>query len=681
MPCDFAETADGLVLIANGIDPVQRWTGGSEPTEPAGIVAPTLTPTLVQTGTDGPIAGKYRAFLRYVTADGSVSNLSPVSPEITALGATGFTYGNLDIPVTQRVILRQLLRNTDGQYRVFYVDVETDDLSSASLTGSKTDAELAASEAVAILDANGRVASDRYGPPPAHKPFLAYHIDCMWLAGEQAFAEGSIAVTQYGTTVTGYGTRWPKSFVGRFLYASGSSQSYEILAVDVENQTLTLLDEYLGSTDPYAEYAIRPPPAESSLVYFSEAGLPEAWPATNALALPQDGDIVTGLMPYRSFLYILKRRTMYRLTAQSDPLLDGFMFRVGGRGCVNNRCWVVIESAAYMMDDGGIYKFSGDDTEAISTPIQNLFRRDNPGAICWAASRYFHAAHDLSGETIRWLVSLRGEYLPRHALCFAYKMNRWWIEEFPLPIGASAVGRSGRITGGWGDDGRAVYLGGPAGAIYALGRSALDTFASDVGYTTSGTTTSAGGDTLTDLAASFDTTWANVPVAITSGRGAGQLRIIVSATSTVLRVNETWSTKPDGTSKYQVGGIRYHYRGARLRYAGAEARDGRSAELCFEPTVAPSECRLRVIEDFSTTALRAGRDIGLGQRPFGVSAKKAAFETRIDLSAKNGIQWVRFDGHRELSTDGPRLVAVELEGCTGAERVRFGEMLLNGLVR
>lgn len=681
MPCDFAETADGTVLICNGIDPVQRWAGGSEPVEPAGIVAPTLAPTLIQTGNNGPIAGKYRAFIRFVAADGSVSDLSPVSAEATALGATGMVYGNLDVPHGGRASLRQILRNTDGQYRVFYVDIETGDLSSTTLTGTKTDAELAGSEGVAILDADARPSANRFAPPPSTKPFIAYHIDRMWMAGEQAFAEGSVAVTQYTTTVTGYGTRWPASFVGRFLYVAGSGTSYEISAVDVAAQTLTLTAAYQGDTDLFAEYAIRPPPAEGRVVAFTEAGLPEAWPVFNAISLPQDGDTVTGLMPYRSFLYILERRTMYRLTAQSDPLLDGFMFRTGGRGCVNNRCWVVIEEAAYLMDDGGCYRFTGGDAEAISTPVQNLFRRDNPGAICWAGSRYFHAAHDIQGETIRWFVSLRGEYLPRHALCFGYKTNRWWIEEFPVPIGASCVGRSGRVTGGWGDDGRTVYLGGPASAVYAIAGGALDVIGSLSGFSVTGNVSTAGADTLTDGSAIFDTTWANLPVVITSGRGAGQSRIIVSATATRLRVNETWSIKPDATSKYQVGGIRYHYRGARLRYAGAEARDGRSSEITFAPTAQPSECRLRIIEDFAAVGTRMGRTIGLGQRPAGVSAKTAAFEQRLDLSAPRGVEWVRFDGHRELGTDGPRLAAVELEGCAGADRVRFGEMLLNGLIR
>ncbi len=683
MPDCFAETSDGVVLIANGIDPVARWASGSDLITPAGVFPPTDTPTLAQIGSGGPITGKYRAYLRYVTEDGLTSNLSPVSDEISLLGATGVTYGNLQPSLNDRVTLRQVLRNTDGQYRTFYVDAETSDPLTTTLTGSKVDAELANSEAVSILDVDGRPSANRFAPPPSIKPFIAPYLDRMWFAGEQSFAEGSVSLIQYSTFVQGYGTRWPSTFVNRLFYVGGTGVSYAISAVDVANQTLTLGEEYQGETDLFAEYAIRPPPSERRIVNFSEAGLPEAVPAYNGLALPQDGDAVTGLMPYRSFLYVLERRSMFRITAQNDPLLDAFVFQVGGRGCVNNRCWVVVERTAYLMDDGGCYRFTGgDDAEAISTPIQDLFRRNSTGAICWAGSRYFHANLDLQGETIRWFVSLRGEYLPRHALCFAYKAGKWWIEEYPVPIGASCVGRSGRTTGGWGDDGRSAFLGGPAGTLYVLGGDTLDVAGAVSSATTSGAVTSAGGDTLTDLTAAFDTDWANVPVVISSGRGAGQLRIIVSATATQLRVNETWAVMPDTTSKYQVGGIRYRYRGARLRYTGAEARDGRSAEITFAPLSTPSECRFSLVEDFAKAGLRMGREIGAGQRPQpGVSAKKSAFEERIDLSSPRGVAWIRFDGHRELSTDGPRLVAVGLDGCAGAEQVRFGEALLNGLIR
>jgi hypothetical protein len=677
MPDDFAESAEGVLLAANGVDPVVRWDGYLTQAIPAGIAGPADAPALAGSGS-GSITGKYRAFVRFLDAAGNVSNLSPVSDEASLIGNGQVDYTGVAVPASGRVTRRQVLRNTDGQYAVFYVDVDTADLTSTTLTGLSTDAELAAGEAVPLLDPQGRPLADRYDPPPSTKPFLAFHLNRMWAAGEQPYAEGSAAVVRFSAAVAGYGTNWPASLAGRFFYVPGASRSYEIAAVDPVAQTLTLAEPWEDAGDPFAEYAVRPAPAEAGLVYFSEAGLPEAWPPTNALSLPEDGDEVTALMPYRSFLYVLKRRQMYRVTAQADPLLDGFVFRAVGRGCVNHRSWVVVEQTAYLMDEAGVYRFSGgDEAEVLSTPVQNLFRRDDPRSICWAAARYFHAAYDPSQEVIRWYVSLRGEYLPRHALCLAYNLGRWWVEEYAVPVGASCVGRAGRPTGGWGDAGRQVYLGGPAGAVYAAGGQDLDGV--DPGPTTRGACTAATDDTLTDSRAAFDPAWANVPVAVTGGRGLGQVRVVVSATATTLRVGEPWSTRPDATSTYQVGGIRYRYLGQRLRYVPTEDRDGRSVELTFQPLAAPADLWLRLYHDFAATPVVAGREVGPGQRGAPARVAKAAREVRVDLSHVAGVYWQRFDGHREGGTDSPRHVTVELQGVAGPERVRLGSALLNGM--
>ena len=44
-------------------------------------------------------------------------------------------------------------------------------------------------------------------------------------------------------------------------------------------------------------------------------------------------------------------------------------------------------------------------------------------------------------------------------------------------------------------------------------------------------------------------------VEIIAGTGAGQVRRIVSNTSTKLRLDRAWDVLPDTTSQYQIGGI------------------------------------------------------------------------------------------------------------------------------
>lgn len=680
MPNSFAESADGVVLIADGIGPVLRWDGLSNAAQTAGITPPdpATVPVIAGSGSGG-ITGAYRAYVRFVAEDGRLSNLSTVSAEVTVNAIGQIDYSNLPAASQFGVSRRQLLRNTDGQYDVFYVDVDTIDLTSTTLTGFSTDAQLAAGESVTLLDSAGNSLANRFTPPPNTKPFLAYHLGRMWLAGEATYAEGSIRVEQGKNVVTGVATEWQSTFAGRRLYVQGQPRTYDIDTCDPLAQTITLVDSYEGDTDIFAQYAIKPQPADAQALYFSEAGLPEAWPATNGFAMPEDGDDVTGMREFGSFLLIFKRRRMYRLTAQTDPGDDGFLFFAIGRGCVNHRCHVVVDEMLYSLDEGGVFRTGGgDQTDPLSDSIQNLFRKNEDGAVNWAASRYFHCSHSPAEEQIRWFVAFRGEYLPRHALCFHYKTGKWWIEEYATPIGCSLLGRIGRPTNAWNDAGEQLYFGGVAGELYASGGE-CDGIPSQ-GATNRGKVTAAGGDTLTDSSAAFDQDWVNVPVCITGGRGKGQQRVVVGATGTTLRVGETWSIRPDTTSTYQVGGIRYRYTGGRLRYAPGDERQARNIEVQFEPVGSKLTADLRINHDFSEVPRILGRNVGTGQTT-GAKATTGDPAWVIDLSKPNGQIWQRLDGHREGDTDGPRLMRIQVEGVSGPEVIRYGEMVLMGVVR
>lgn len=681
MPDCFSESSEGVILVANGIDPMVRWDGFADQFTTAGVVAPTTQPAVVAAGASGSasIVGIYRCYLRFVDKYGNFSNLSPVSDPTQVNGS--ILYANIATTYQPTVARRQILRNTNGQLTVFYVDVDTTDLVSTSFTSTTIDENLANNDAVPLLDANGKSLANLYDPPPDTKPFIVYHLNRMWAVGQQPYSEGSVSITRGSATVLGAGTNWPANFVGRFIYITGATKSYEIAAIDVASQLISLTEFYGDDTDQYAAYSIKPSPAEASLLYYSEAGLPESWPPVNALSLPEDADVVTGLFNYGSFLYVAKRHRLYQVSAQDDPAIDGFVFASISRGCVNNRSWVVVDETVYLMDEGGIYKFSGGtDAEQISTPIQNLFRKSDPGTINWQAQRYFHAVFDPSTEIVRWFVCLRGDYLPRHALAYAYKLNKWWVEEYAVPIGASCNGQVGRPTGGWAEDtGVAVFLGGPASEVYSSGGSTLDGIGSDAA-SIRGKVSSAGLDTLTDVRAAFDTTWENVPVTIVSGRGQGQRRVVVEASATVLRLDESWTVTPDTTSIYQVGGFNYVYRSQRMRYSFSEDQTGRSAEFVYVPTETAMAIMLSMIHDFASDAVPIGRRID-GGRKNATKANPDVPKYEIDLSYQPGSRIIRFDGHRELEVNAPRFLTIILDGSSGPDQVRVGDMVLNGLVR
>lgn len=680
MPNSFAEAEDGVILIADGIGPVLRWDSLTTSAQPAGVFPPNPDTVMLLDGSgSGGITGEYRAYVRFVTGDGRVSNLSTVSPAVTVNAVGQIDYSSVAAANQPGVTRRQVLRNTDGQFAVFYVDIDTTDLTSTFLTGTKTDAQLAASEAVTLLAADGTSLANRHTVPPNTKPFIAPHQGRMYYFGFESYAEGSIRLTNGSTTVVGVATEWQSTFEGRFLYILGSDRTYEIDSCDPIAQTLTLTEAYEGETTLFGQYSIQPPPAERHTVYPSEANLPESVPATNGFTIPEDGGEETGGRNFGSFLWFFKKRRTYRWTCQVDPTKDGFLFYAIGRGCVNNRCHVVVEEQLYALDEGGVYRTGGgDQTEQLSDKIQNLLRKNEEGAVNWSASRYFHCCHSPAEEQIRWFVVFRGEYLPRFALCLHYKTGKWWLEEYPVPIGCSELARIGRPTAVWNDDGEQLYFGGPAGELYASGGICDGVPA--IGPTNRGKVTAAGSDTLTDSGAAFDTALKNVPVVITNGRGKGQLRVVVLTTGTTLRVNEAWAIKPDATSVYQLGGIRYRYTSGRLRYAPSESNAARNVEFQFEPVKGAITSDFSITHDFSATPRVLGRNVGIGQT-LGAKAVKGDFAWELELNKPNGAIWRRFDGHREGDTDGPRLMRVQVEGVSGPELIRYGEMVLMGVVR
>lgn len=87
-PFSFAETSDGHLLLANGIDPMLKWNGQSNVAETAGVVAPVNPITLGGVG-PGPIVGKFVAYVRFIDDHNNPSNLSPVS-NIMDTGSDGF---------------------------------------------------------------------------------------------------------------------------------------------------------------------------------------------------------------------------------------------------------------------------------------------------------------------------------------------------------------------------------------------------------------------------------------------------------------------------------------------------------------------------------------------------------------------------------------------------------------
>lgn len=161
-----------------------------------------------------------------------------------------------------------------------------------------------------------------------------------------------------------------------------------------------------------------------NLVMFSEAGEPESVPECNTLELQEDGDNVVGGMVVGSYLYLLKRRHIYRLGTAGDPRLDASAMLVAERGCLNDRCWCRVEGVAFVLDENGVYVFDGNSVEPIDTPVRDYLLED----VNWSAEDTFSVAKSADEEVVKVLLAFGTDTTPKNALCYQYRLKQWHLE-------------------------------------------------------------------------------------------------------------------------------------------------------------------------------------------------------------------------------------------------------------
>lgn len=585
------------------------------------------------------------------------------------VGAGQIDYTSVDAPSDSRVVTRQILRNKDGNTAVFYIDVTSTNLVNTSFSSTNTDDDL--TDYVVLIDSDGNDLNlTANAEPPDFKRFVAQHYSRLWLAGEVNYAEGAVAITNASATVTGIDTNWTSSMVGWQFYPRGASntKSYTVQAVNTSTQTITLTENYAGTTDPYAYYALRPGDDERRTIYFSKSAYPESFDLNLALTLPEEigiGDI-TGLMPFASQLYILFESRIYRLTYQNDPAVDGFPFRAASRGCLPN-CWALVDDAAYMMDRKGFWMFQGNNQDQVGAIVQPLFQVDSETRINFERVDHFHAVHDPLAETVKWFVCLAGHRYPRHAVCYHYRHQRWWTEEYSVPIVSSCLGELNGVP--------QVFLGSECRRILATGGASDGAKASD--GTVNGTVTSSTLVTLSDSAASFSSNFVGAPVLIVSGTGKGQRRLISAVSSTQLTLVDPWVIQPDTTSVYQVGGFECVYRTGWYRLVQTGQNERRGVEIGYKPCDS-GRLAFRKYEDRSTTpaTIRYTRSNSDGN---GISCADGETDHVVDLTRATGFVTKNEDGFLEFRTDGVRHVQFEFEFVPDEQRVELSEINLLGV--
>lgn len=595
------------------------------------------------------------------------------------VGTNQIDYSSIpDASSITNVTRKQILRSKDGDANTFYIDLDTDvdggfDLTTTSISSTNEDTDL--TDSIALIDILGNDLNvTRHGLAPGHKRVVQHHMNRLWMAVDAPHKQGAVILTNGSPTVTGIDTNFTSEMADWELYPLGTNNTKSYTVSSVSGQVLTLDENYAGDTDPYARYELRKPSAERRSLWFSEASLPYSFDPLKVLTMPEDplAGEMTALMSYRLFLYILFEHRMYRFSFTTNPDEDGQVFFDHYRGCVNQRCWRVVEENAYIMDDYGIYLFAGNFNESLSTPIQPVFDRNTEGEfkIHWDQKEYFHCVHDPSEEVIRWFVCLDGSRYPHHALAFQYRHRRWWIEEFPFGIACSYLGFLGTPP--------QVFLGAEGRRVLALGHGSLDG-ADPQNGTVRGNATSAGIRTLTDSSAAFDTTnLAGLPVRIVDGKGAGQERIISSATATTLTVKNPWTNEPDSTSVYQIGGFQWKYKTGWLTWVpeGMEAK--RAVKLRYRPTDEASYIEYRIYEESPEFGRLAALNSGYTKTENGITYTKDEPERVVDATKISGFVAEYMPDFREGETDNERQAQFEFRGVPNKQKHQIEQVIVDG---
>jgi hypothetical protein len=589
-------------------------------------------------------------------------------------GIQTILYTNIPLPVEPKVVRRQILRNTDGQATTFYVDIDTTDLSSTTFSSTTSDSILQVQEAVPILDPTGNIFANSNAKPMDIFPFLSSCLDRMFLSGQIEYNIGNVVVTFGSDQVQGIGTEWKSTMANRFIYVDNARKPYEIQSVDVVNQVLTLIEVYAQPTSLFAFYSIKPPPAFRRIVAYSEAGRPQSWPPTNQLSLQETGDEITGLMQKGAYIYILENRHIHKLTFANDPQSDGAVFMVANRGVVNQRCWIVVDDDAYMLDELGVQKFSGNsDVEHLSTVIQSIFHRDGISyyKINWKWKQYFHATLNRQQEMIRWFVSMDGSRYPTVALCYQYRTNRWTIEGLPLAIGGTCFG--------WIDSIPTSFYGGLHRKIFAANTGTLDMVDGERGDVRS-VPTSATSFTIGDTLSLWPTFGiVNAPIAIVDGPGKGQIRKIVEVDGNLLRIDVPWETIPTEESVYQIGAIHWRYRSGWMQLTTSERMVNRLFEVVYEPALAEQYANVRFFLNTNDFLAKWSADRSFDQGG-GFRVIRGDDEVTLDMTKTSGTARLSIPSHKEyLSIGDQEWTQYEVEGFTNLDVVRLYQFTYEGM--
>jgi hypothetical protein len=590
-------------------------------------------------------------------------------------GSASVTYTSVPVSTDPKVRRRQVLRSLEGTADCFYVDIDTDDLAATSFSSSLTDDALAGRESVPMPPPGNYESSPwRHSAPPSDKAAVCSHLGTLFAAGHHAYSVGHVTTIAGLPLVAVVAGDWGDWCVGRVLSVFGDSADYEVTAWDGTLMVATL-DRPFPSSRKYAAYSLSPPPAERKSVRYSEPDDPESWPPWNAVSVPSGGDEPVGLYSAGSHLYVVCRRRTYRLAYSGSVGQTASLSLSARRGCVNHRCVVVAETAAFLLDESGAWAATQDDlSQPISAPIQSVFTGMDaaPVTVNWSADRtLWHGSYDPAFGVVRWFVHVVGRAALDTAICYHSRTKAWWFEQYPWEVTSSAeaevVGRSRAVAGVdlrriavlWEGSEDSAPTGGPRRGVVAFNAIAS-------------------GLVLTDAAASFPGDMAGCPVVLTDKDGNTETALVSSATSTTITFVRPVSLSPaSGSVEYRVGGVPWRWRGPWLEHSDDQSGNPRDLEIVHSPTSGPASITAVMRYDHDESP----RAWGYGSSDDGVSSSESSPAFTIDLARtgpRPGYALKRLEGHQDVYAYGDLFASVAISGVQGGEVVRVYGLTVRG---
>lgn len=586
-------------------------------------------------------------------------------------GASMLIYSNVPVPTDEKIKKRQILRNTNGQVEVFYVDFETENLTAKSFFSKKTDEELADSQEVPLYDADMNIIANGFPEIPDWKPYAATINDRMFIAGAKSYTQGSAKVQDGNAYVYGIGTNWKENFAGRKFFCSSAANVFDIAEVDEGLQRITLAKPYSGKSNYYDSYSISPNYAEKKALYYSEVGEPKRILTSSGLVVQEDNEEITGLVNLDTFLYIFFKSKIYKLTFGTSPDSDGAIYPSSyTRGALNQRCIVTRGSSVMAMDRLGIYAFQSSGEQSLSTPIGSIFAGQNPNyKINWKYSEFFHAVNINSQNTVRWFVVMGAGRHPRHALCFNYETKVWWIEEFSVPVYSSCQDFDPSAA--------TCFLGINNNRVVRYPEGNLDGIEPTIVPNT-GSVSSSSHMWFDDASMTFDPKQAvNNPVCLRLSSGELVRRVIKKVVGSKAYVDRPFLKSVTG-STYTIGSAGWSFRTGNFRIDGNDKNMVRKVEFVFQPTKPANKFNFKIYKDREEEAIPFKKPFRREtNEEFTVSDD--GFNLIGDFSKKNGSLSQRIDTHRDYAIDGTRYISLEVNGDFSADPLLIYGIRLDGI--